>query len=66
MKMPNGVSKSVKWYQFKIPIRKPDDKIGEIADFRSIRFMRMFLTGFDQPVVLRCTIRLGSQRLETL
>ncbi len=53
MKMPNGVSKSVKWYQFKIPIRKPDDKIGEIADFRSIRFMRMFLTGFDQPVVLR-------------
>ncbi len=53
MKMPNGVNKSVKWYQFKIPVRKPDEKIGEIADFRSIRFMRMFLTGFDQPVILR-------------
>ncbi|HOG20259.1 MAG TPA: cell surface protein SprA, partial [Salinivirgaceae bacterium] len=53
MRMPDGANKSVKWYQFKIPIRKPDDKIGEIADFRSIRFMRMFLTGFDQPVVLR-------------
>lgn len=52
-KMPNGDSKSVKWYQFKIPIRKPDEKVGEIADFRSIRFMRMFLTGFDKPVVLR-------------
>jgi cell surface protein SprA len=53
IKMPNGSNKSVKWYQFKIPIRKPDEKVGEIADFRSIRFMRMFMTGFDEPVVLR-------------
>jgi len=52
-KMPNGNTKRVKWYQFKIPVRKPDNKIGEISDFRSIRFMRMFLTGFDQPVTLR-------------
>ncbi len=53
IKMPNGTNKTVKWYQFKIPIRKPDEKVGEIADFRSIRFMRMFMTGFDKPVVLR-------------
>ncbi len=52
-RMPNGVTKSVRWYQFKIPLRKPDERIGEISDFRSIRFMRMFLTGFDQPVILR-------------
>jgi len=53
IRLPNNQTKSVKWYQFKIPIRKPDSHVGEIADYRSIRFMRMFLTGFDEDVVLR-------------
>ena len=41
------------WYQFKIPIEEFDAAINGIADFRSIRFMRMYLTGFDHPVILR-------------
>ncbi|MBI3134793.1 MAG: cell surface protein SprA [Bacteroidetes bacterium] len=41
------------WYQFKIPINDPDAVINGISDFRSIRFMRMYVTGFDHPVVLR-------------
>ncbi|WP_051568712.1 T9SS outer membrane translocon Sov/SprA [Crocinitomix catalasitica] len=45
--------KTEKWYQFKIPIENPDDIVNGIADFRSIRFMRMFLQGFDHEVVLR-------------
>ena len=45
--------KPVAWYQFKIPIRTPDEVIGEIKDFKSIRFMRMYLKGFEQPVILR-------------
>ncbi|MCD4736076.1 MAG: cell surface protein SprA, partial [Bacteroidales bacterium] len=51
--LPNGEISNVKWYQFKIPIKNPDKVIGGINDFKSIRFMRMFMTGFDKPVVLR-------------
>ncbi len=43
----------VTWYQFRIPIREYNEKIGNIEGFKSIRFMRMFLTGWSQPVVLR-------------
>jgi cell surface protein SprA len=50
---PNGTKSSVDWYQFRIPIHSYEDRIGPIQDFKSIRFMRMFLTGFDNPVVLR-------------
>lgn len=42
-----------KWIQFKIPIANPQRSAGGITDFRSIRFMRMFMTGFDQPITLR-------------
>ena len=42
-----------KWYQLKIPIRDFEKKINGINDFRSIRFMRMFLKDFDEEVVLR-------------
>ncbi len=41
------------WYQFKIPIRDFEKKVNGITDFRSIRFMRMFLHGFDEEVLLR-------------
>ena len=49
----NGEKYSVKWYQFRIPIRDYESKEGSISDFSSIRFMRMFLTGFQKPIVLR-------------
>ena len=42
-----------KWYQLKIPIRDFEKKINGINDFRSIRFMRMFMKDFDEEVVLR-------------
>lgn len=44
---------TVRWYQFKIPIYEPEKAIGNIEDFRSIRFIRMFLRNFEEPVVLR-------------
>ena len=43
----------INWYQFRIPIREPDAVIGSIQDFKSIRFIRMFLTDFEEEVVLR-------------
>ncbi|MDP2337315.1 MAG: cell surface protein SprA, partial [Bacteroidota bacterium] len=53
VKLKNGNVESVKWYQFKIPVRSPDESFGSISDFKSIRFMRMFMKGFTQPTVLR-------------
>jgi cell surface protein SprA len=48
----NG-NKTETWYQFKVPLRDFEKKINGIQDFRSIRFMRMFLKNFDEEVVLR-------------
>jgi len=41
------------WYQMKIPIDQFTRKVGGIQDFRSIRFMRVYMAGFDRPVVMR-------------
>lgn len=50
---PNGDPVTTKWYQFKIPIRQPDKVVGNINDFKSIRFMRMFMKNFEEPQTLR-------------
>lgn len=50
---PNGIPTQARWYQFKIPVSQPTNTIGSISDFRSIRFMRMFMTGFSTPITLR-------------
>ncbi len=50
---PNGKVKNVTWYQFKVPITDPDRVVGNISDFKSIRFMRMYLRGFEKQIVLR-------------
>ena len=49
----NGQKEPVRWYQFRIPLTQYEDRVGGISDFTSIRFMRMFLTQFRKPVVLR-------------
>lgn len=43
----------VYWYLYRIPVRDFENKVGNISGFKSIRYMRMILTGFQQPVVLR-------------
>ena len=50
--LDNGESQTAKWYQFRIPIRS-GTPINNISDFNSIRFIRMFMTNFKMPVVLR-------------
>ncbi len=50
---PDGVSRKVNFYQFKIPITEFDAKIGTIEGYNSIRFMRMFVKNFSEPVVMR-------------
>ncbi len=53
IRLPNGQIGDVHWYQFKIPVRDPQKIVGGIQDFQSIRFMRMFMKGFEDPMVLR-------------
>ena len=53
VELPNGGSTNARWIQFKIPVSKPQNTIGNITDFRSIRFMRMFMTGFNDQMTVR-------------
>lgn len=48
---PGGVQEN--WYLFRIPVSGYQQKIGNIPDFKSIRFLRMFLTGFSDSVTFR-------------
>ncbi len=50
--LTNGTTRSTRWFQFRIPV-KGGTPINGISDFNSIRFVRMFVTQFKMPVVLR-------------
>lgn len=52
-KFANGKESSVAWYQFKIPLKEYEERVGYIQDFKSMRFLRLYLRGFDAPVFLR-------------
>ncbi|MDR2844113.1 MAG: cell surface protein SprA, partial [Candidatus Symbiothrix sp.] len=53
-RLKNGKTEEVTWYQFKIPIREPNEQsVGNIRDFQSIRFIRMFMTNFVDSAILR-------------
>ncbi len=49
----NGEKADVTWYQFRIPIYNYESTVGDISDFKTIRFMRMFMTGFRDTTFLR-------------
>ena len=52
-KLKNGTRSWVKWYHFSIPINQFQKKVGEINDFKNIRFIRLFLRGFENEIILR-------------
>ncbi len=49
----DGQDAEVEWYQFKIPLADYERVVGSISDFSTIRFARMFMTGFKQTTHLR-------------
>ncbi|MDU1903307.1 MAG: cell surface protein SprA [Dysgonomonas sp.] len=52
----NDTKDSITWYLFKIPLKDPQNgekPQGNISDFKTIRFMRMFMTKFQRPTFLR-------------
>jgi len=52
--LPPGANPTrARWIQFKIPISQPENTIGGITDFRSIGYMRMFMTGFTDNLTVR-------------
>ncbi len=53
VKLRDGDTDVVSWYQFRIPLDEWDSKVGSISDFTSIRFMRMFMSNFEHPIILR-------------
>ena len=53
IKTRNDKKQEVTWYQFTIPLADYDKKFGTIQDFSSIRFVRMFMTGFKETTHLR-------------
>src|SRR5690606_27932934 len=53
VKLPNGRTDQVKWYQFRIPLTQYQERVGDIRDFKSIRFVRMFMTDFADTAVVR-------------
>ncbi|MGB0444075.1 MAG: cell surface protein SprA, partial [Flavobacteriaceae bacterium] len=63
IELPNGQVTSSRWLQFRVPV-VPDyydtpkynshfEAINGMEDLRSIRFMRMLVTGFTNPTVFR-------------
>ncbi len=53
--LKNGTTETIHWYQFKIPLRDAQHYLaqGGIRSFKSIRFMRLYLTNFEEDVNLR-------------
>jgi len=49
----DGGSLEVEWYQFKIPLDDYEKIVGSISGFSTIRFVRMFMTGFKETTHLR-------------
>ncbi|MEP6845249.1 MAG: cell surface protein SprA, partial [Panacibacter sp.] len=52
-RLADGTSTQEEWYLFRIPIKNYTGKAGQIPDFKSIRFVRMYMTDFEDSVIMR-------------
>ena len=52
VKYANGTQGDENWYLFRIPL-KEGTRINNIPDFKSIRFMRMYMTDWEDSINLR-------------
>jgi cell surface protein SprA len=53
VRLANNTRRTENWYLIRIPVKEYVAKVGNIPDFKSIRFIRMFMTGFEDTTVLR-------------
>lgn len=49
----DGRTRPITWYQFRVPVRSYDAKVGNIENFNSIRFIRLYMRDMDKPIVCR-------------
>lgn len=49
----DGAVPEENWYLFRIPISDYEKKVGNIPDFKSIRFIRMYFNGFEDSITAR-------------
>ncbi|HEU4716852.1 MAG TPA: cell surface protein SprA [Bacteroidia bacterium] len=49
----DGRVRPITWYQFRIPIQSYTTKVGNIENFNSIRFIRIYFKDVDKPVICR-------------
>ena len=52
-KLRNGSTESVNWYKFRVPIDSYERAVGNMRDFTSLRFMRIYMAGFSEPIIVR-------------
>src|SRR5690606_36669424 len=50
--LPDNSTRIEHWYLFRIPVSEFETKVGNIPDFKSVRFIRMFATGFADPIIM--------------
>lgn len=49
----SGNRQQDRWYQVRIPLTEYKRKIGDINDFQNITYVRMWMSGYEQPFTLR-------------
>jgi len=53
VQVADGTTHKTTWYEFKIPIEQYSRTVGQISNFNTIQYIRMYFKGFDKPVLLR-------------
>lgn len=48
-----GSRQQDRWYQVRIPLTEFKRKVGDINDFQNITYVRMWMSGYEQPFTLR-------------
>lgn len=53
VRLANGSETDVKWYKIRIPVSEYETTEGNVTDFKSIRFVRMFMTNYADTAIVR-------------
>ena len=48
-----GTRQQDRWYQIRIPLDEFKRRVGDINDFQNITYVRMWMSGYEQPFTLR-------------
>lgn len=48
-----GTRQQDRWYQVRIPLSEFKRKVGDINDFQNITYVRMWMSGYEQPFTMR-------------